>query len=130
MRRFSASMICDIRGRLPPRFDSCPLTGLPEQAPGVQGAADRPGLCGGAAGMVRWISVENLTDCAHRLILQCVPDRLQQSLRCRGVAAHAISGEAEWSEQPAPDRPLVIAAVALAHAAAVARTICGLPGRQ
>ena len=106
------------------------LLGLLEQTPRVQSAGDRPGLCRRAARMVRWIAVEDLTYGAHRLVLQCVAYRLQHSLRRANVAGNAIGGEAEWSEKPTPNRPLVIAAVAFRDAAAVVRMISRTAGRQ
>src|SRR5438874_2646531 len=80
---------------------------LPEHSPGVQSARDRPGLCGGATGVVRRIAVEDFTYCAHGLILQRVAHPLQQSFRCFWIAVHAMHSEAEGSEQPAPDGPLL-----------------------
>src|SRR6516165_5780836 len=136
MRCFSALMACDIRSSLPQRhalrrdLSSRALGALLQHTPGVQRTADGPGLRGRAAGMMRRISVEDLSNGAHRLVLQRVPYRLQQSLRCRSVAADATGSEAEGSQQPGPDRPLMIAAIALPNAAAVARPVSGVAGRQ
>src|SRR5438094_407847 len=80
--------------------------------------------------MVRRISVENLTDGAHRLVFQRVAYRLQHSLRHDCIAGDAIDGEAERPEKPSPNRPLMIAAVAFQDAAAIARMVCGAVGSQ
>src|SRR5215472_7356765 len=116
-----------------PVFD---LLGVPsplrllEQTPSVQSARDRPGLRRGAAGMVRRVSVENLAESTHRLVLQCVAHRRKHSLRRLCVAGNSIDGEAERSEKPGPDRPLVITAIAFEDAAAVACMVLRAAGRQ
>src|SRR4029077_14224077 len=51
------------------------LPGLTQQAPGIQRASDRPRLRGRAARLVRRISVANLADRAHPLVLERVAQR-------------------------------------------------------
>ena len=93
------------------------LPRLLEQTPSVQSAGDGPGLCRGAAGMVRRVSVENFAESTHRLVPQRVAHRRKQSLRRLCVAGNSIDGEAKRSEKPGPDRPLVITAIAFEDAA-------------
>src|SRR5437764_13388595 len=103
---------------------------LPEQAPRVQRAGDRPGLRGRAARMERRISVEDLADGPQPLVLERIGYGLEQSFRHSRVAGHAIGSEAERSEQPCPDGPLMIAAVALANVSAIGSPISGITWRQ
>src|SRR5258708_15781434 len=106
------------------------LLGLPQQAPRIERACDRPGLRGRAAGLVRRICVEDLADRAHRLVLERVAHS-RKHVECRPcAAANAIHCEAEWPEQPRPDRPLVVAAVALHDAAAIVPVIGGGAGGE
>src|SRR5580692_4952996 len=125
MRWRSASIAGGMCGLLP-----AGVFRFPEHSPCVQSAGDRPGLCGGATGVVRRIAVEDFTYGAHGLILQRVPHPLQQSFRCLCIAGDAMHSETEGAEQPSPDGALVIAAVALPHSTAVARAIGGIAGRQ
>src|SRR6516225_10472493 len=80
--------------------------------------------------MVRRISVENLADGAHGLVLECVSDRLQHRARCIRAARDAIDSETERAEQPGPNRSFMIAAVTLADVAAIAGTVSWTAGRQ
>src|SRR5215831_809669 len=115
------------------RFDFLGVPGLLrllEQTPSVQSAGDRPSLCGGAARMMSRLSVENLAECTHCLVRQRVAHRHEHSLRRLCVTSDSIDGEAERSEKPGPDRPLVVTAIALQNAAAVMWMVTGAAGRQ
>src|SRR6516162_11067350 len=80
--------------------------------------------------MVRRIAVENLAESTHRLVHQRIAHRRKHSLCRLCVAGNSIDGEAERSEKPAPDRPLVITAIAFEDAAAVACMVLRAAGRQ
>ena len=80
--------------------------------------------------MVGRIPVENLTDGTHRLVLQRVAHRRKHSLRRLNVAGNSVNGEAERSEKPSPDWPLVIAAIAFQDSTAVARMVASAAWRQ
>src|SRR6516225_9645717 len=92
---------------------------LREQLPGLERAGNGPGLCRRAARMVRRLAVEDFANRAHTLIFQRVARTLQDGKRRPRIASHPIDRETERSKQPAPDRPLVITAVALEHASAI-----------
>ena len=80
--------------------------------------------------MVRRVSVKNLADRTHGLVLQGVADRVEHGLRRARIATDTIGSEAERSEQPPPNRALMIAAVALQDAATIVRMVCRAAGRQ
>src|SRR5262249_50695303 len=106
------------------------LPGPTQQAPGIERASDRPRLRGRAARVVRRISVENLADRANPLILEPIARRAQQTVRRRRPAADAIACEAERAQQRGPNRPLVVAAVALQDTAAIMRMVCWTSRRE
>src|SRR5262249_6392557 len=103
---------------------------LREQLPGMERAGDGPGLCRRAARMVGRLAVENFANRAHPLIFQRVAPTLQDGMRRARIARHPCHRETERSKQPAPDRPLVIAAVALEHASAIMGMVRRIVRRQ
>src|SRR5258708_27971507 len=66
------------------------LLGLPQQAPRIERACDRPGLHGRAAGLVRRICVEDLADRAHRPVLERVAPPPQHVEGPPCAPAHAL----------------------------------------
>jgi hypothetical protein len=76
------------------------------------------------------IAVEDFTYSADALIFERVAHGLQQSDRCFRIAVDAVHSEAKGSKQPAPNRSLVIATVALPHRATISRTIRGVAGLE
>ena len=103
---------------------------LLQPPPRLQRARHRPRLRRRAARRVRRGAVEDLAHRAQRRIEQVVAQRLEPRLRRCRVAAHAILGQRVVPEQERPHRPLVIAAVALPHAARVMRAEVAMDGRQ
>src|SRR5262249_49757226 len=106
------------------------LLGSAQQFPCIEGACDRPRLHGRAARPVRRIAVEDLADRAHRLVLERIAHPREHVERRPCVAMDSIHRQTGRSEQPGPNRALVIAAVAFHDAAAIMRMIGGRAGRE
>ena len=79
---------------------------------------------------MRRITIKNLADLAEPCIGKVVADRLEPSLRRRGVAVNPVMRQRPMPEQPGPDRSLVITAIAVADAAAVLAVILRVVRRQ
>src|SRR5262249_31325665 len=103
---------------------------LREQLPGIERAGDGPGLCRRAARMVRRLAVKNFANRAHPPIFQRVAHTLQDGKRPARIARQPVDPETERSKQPAPDRPLMITAVALEHASAIMGMVRRIVRRQ
>src|SRR3954451_2994608 len=95
------------------------LLRLLQPPPRFQRARYGPGLRRSAARRVRGCAVEHFAHRTERRIQQMIAQRLETPLCRRCISAHAILGKRIVSEQERPHRPLVVAAIALPHAAEV-----------
>jgi len=104
------------------RQSACGLTGGAVQAnPGVECAGDRPGLGRAAARRVRLSAVEDFGDRAQTGVEEMVANRFEAFQRAFRIAVDPVFGQRVVSEQPRPNRPLVIGTVTLPDAARVVR---------
>src|SRR5215472_3684945 len=94
--------------------------------PCFEHTGDRPGLRRRATWRVRRVAVEDLANMAERAVGEMVGYRLEPGLRRGGIAMHPVMRQHPMSEQPSPDRPLVVAAVALSDAATVMTAVVGV----
>src|SRR5262249_51621864 len=91
-----------------------------ERVPNAQNLADGPSLRNAATRRVWCVAIENFAERADAVTIDALCQRFQKGQRCRSHPVNAIMGEREWTEQPAPNRSLMIGGVALTHSASVA----------
>src|SRR5712691_1341825 len=101
-----------------------------ELVPGAQRLGDAPRLRDAAPGRERWIAIEDLGHGADAVIGEVVRERRQERARRLRVAVDLEVSERERTEEPRPDRALVVGAVALALIAAVAALVRWVAGRE
>src|SRR5471032_1386617 len=98
--------------------------------PGAQRLRDAPGLRNAATRSVRCVAVENLAYGAKACLVQVWCETGQQRVRLPGIGVDSVVRDRERTEQPAPDRALVIDRVAVAWTTGVAASVVGMPWRQ
>src|SRR5260370_28953724 len=98
--------------------------------PRLDHASDGPGLGGRTAREVRRLGFEDFADGAEPGIEQVIPHGAETVQRHIGIAVHAEFRQRVMAEQPGPDRPLMIGAVAVPRVASIMRLVVGVAGRK
>src|SRR5262249_3882418 len=103
---------------------------LRQREPGAERLGDAPGLGGTALRREGRRRVKDLRDGADALVAQVMSHRRQERERRRAVLVDAEMREGEWTEEPAPDRSLMIGAVAPVGAAGIRALISRIARRE
>src|SRR6267378_5451352 len=98
--------------------------------PSPQNFGNGPGLRDAPAGREGSITVKNFAERAEAAGINLAAERLEETQRRFAVLVDAVVCECEGSEQPAPDRALMISGVAIAGAAAVMAGISRFARRE
>src|ERR1051325_3396541 len=104
-------------------FGAGAAPGVLQPPPRFPRAGHRPGLGRAAARQMRGIALVNLADMAETGIGEMVADRFQPALCRRRVAMHPVMRHRPGAEQPCPDWPLMVGAVAVDPGAAIAAPV-------
>src|SRR5438128_7529477 len=123
------------RGFAPPQCRTPSVASAPGEHDPLepQRLAHRPRLERAAARRVRRVAVGDLRQVAEARVVQMGEQRAEKAIarlafRLRGAAADAEPRFDERADEPGPDRPLMVRAVALADAALVAWRVSRLVG--
>jgi hypothetical protein len=92
---------------------------------GAKDFADGPGLCDATSGCVRRIAIENLGEGAESVRANVRAQWLKITKRCGAVVVDTEMREREGSQQPAPNRPLMISGVSGSRVPTVVALIIG-----
>lgn len=97
---------------------------------GSQYFADRPGLGYGAMRREGWFAFENFAECTEAVHVNRNSQGFEKAHGFGAVAVDAQVREHERSQQPAPDRALMIGGIAILGSAGVVALVSGLAGGE
>ena len=94
--------------------------------PGAEDFGDRPGLGDASAWGERRLAVKDFSQRAKSVIVEMMSHRSKIRQSRFGMAIHAMVGERERTEEPAPDGALMIGAIPLPDISFILSYILGI----
>src|SRR3989475_2582237 len=98
--------------------------------PGPQRLGDAPRLGNAATRLERCVALADLGDRAQAIVGDVMSERCEKAPRGVGITVDLVMSERERPEEPGPDGPLVIRAVAAPLIAPVAALVLGMARRE
>lgn len=101
-----------------------------QELPGAEEFGYGPGLGNAATWTMRSIRVINFGESAEPIAIDGFDERFKKGASRGAILVNAIMGESEGTEEPAPDRALMVGGIALAWSAGIGGSVTGFAGSE